>query len=109
MPVISSDVELRMSTLGEREAVADNDGWSVGLDIGGTMVLGVLLDAGAAARGTARVVDHRAETSSVLKSMRMADRLGMIPRGALVAPIGAALAVRERPRVRTTEAAPWRS
>lgn len=72
---------------------------------GGVAEIGApLLDAVAAA------LHHQAETSPFLKSMRIADRLGMIPEGALVAPIGAALAARERPRARTTtEAVPWRS
>ena len=52
----------------------------------------------------------QADGSAFLESMRIADRVGMIPRGALVAPIGAALAVRERPRASAmTEAVPWRS
>ncbi|WP_024286777.1 ROK family protein [Cellulomonas sp. KRMCY2] len=58
----------------------------------------------------ASTLRRQAQRSEFLKSMRIADRLGMIPTGALVAPIGAALAVRERPRASAmTEAVPWRS
>ena len=51
---------------------------------------------------------RQAEGSGFLRSLRIADRLQVVPRGALVAPIGAALAARERAQDRT-EALPWRS
>jgi glucokinase len=37
---------------------------------------------------------RNAEDSAFLRSLRIADRVHVVPRGALVAPIGAALAVR---------------
>ncbi|WP_307844841.1 ROK family protein [Actinotalea solisilvae] len=53
-------------------------------------------------------LERQAGTSGFLRRLRMADRLVLAPHGALVAPVGAALAVRERPH-RPTEVAPWRS
>lgn len=56
----------------------------------------------------AEALERQAGTSGFLRRLRMADRLVLAPHGALVAPVGAALAVRERPH-RPTEVAPWRS
>ena len=42
-----------------------------------------------------RTLRRQAEGSSFVRSLRIADRVQMVPRGALVAPIGAALAVRQ--------------
>lgn len=53
-------------------------------------------------------LERQARPSGFLRRLRMADRLVLAPTGALVAPVGAALAVRERPH-RPTEVAPWRS
>jgi glucokinase len=50
----------------------------------------------------ASTLRRQAEPSAFLQSMRIADRLGLVPTDAQVAPIGAALAVRERPRSRPT-------
>lgn len=91
------------------------EGVGAGIVLDGSLVQGHSHAAGEL--GHVTVVDERddhdgsqALRSEFLKSMRIADRLGMIPRGALVAPIGAALAVRGRPRASAmTEAVPWRS
>ncbi len=56
----------------------------------------------------AAALERQALPSAFLRRLRMADRLVLAPSGALVAPVGAALAVRERPLL-TTEVAPWRS
>jgi glucokinase len=53
-------------------------------------------------------LERQTRGSAFLRRLRMADRLVLAPTGALVAPVGAALAVRERPH-RRTEVAPWRS
>ena len=69
-----------------------------------------LLDAVAA------LLRRQADGSAFLRSMRIADRVSLVPRDALVAPIGAALAVRDRVAPAAgradrgpTEVASWRS
>ena len=76
----------------------------------------VLLGGGVAEIGTplleavTAAVREQADGSAFLRSLAIADRLQVVPRDALVAPIGAALAVRERSQGPTTvEAVAWRS
>ncbi|WP_149202129.1 ROK family protein [Actinotalea subterranea] len=76
----------------------------------------VLLGGGVSGVGTPLLdavvgtVAAEADRSPFLRRLRVADRLALVPAGALVAPIGAALTVREGGPVRdTTEAVAWRS
>ncbi len=52
---------------------------------------------------------RQAERSDFLASLRIADRVMVVPRGALVAPIGAALAAREPLHALSAGAVSWRS